>query len=170
MDIKKTPLRGTRRPTSSTSPSSAASSTDGQSKANGRIVDRRTFWCGTKTVFRIRNRNSTISSLLETRIIKTRLNIFIKRVSDRRGPSRAVIAGLGADPDVASRNFDAYGMKAWFSGSVIGDVVLACECLPDTLHRRTDGVVLAKINHTAAGLLRKRIDRMFIDQDPRAAG
>src|SRR5262245_526237 len=60
-EIENTPRRGTKRPVLSTSPSSAASSIDGHSKANGRIVDRRTAWAGAKTVFRIRNRNSTIS-------------------------------------------------------------------------------------------------------------
>src|SRR5207249_10436022 len=58
--------RGMRRPSSSTSPSSAASSTDGKHNDNGRIVDRRE---GTsrvlKTLFRMRNRNSTIYCLLD---------------------------------------------------------------------------------------------------------
>ena len=64
-DRKNTPRRGVTRPVSSTSPSSAASSTDGRHNDSGRIVALRGGSCRLKTLFRMRNRNSTIYCLLD---------------------------------------------------------------------------------------------------------
>src|SRR5215510_14188274 len=64
--MENTPRRGTTRPTSSTSPSKAASSTDGKQSDNGRIVARRNGTsCMLKTLFRMRNLSSTIYCLLD---------------------------------------------------------------------------------------------------------
>src|SRR5213078_2365848 len=63
---EKTPRRGITRPVSSTSPSNAASSTDGKHNDNGRIVARREGTsCTLKTLFRMRNLSSTIYCLLD---------------------------------------------------------------------------------------------------------
>src|SRR5437773_5585930 len=64
--MKNTPRRGMTRPVSSTSPSNAASSTEGKHNDSGRIVARReAASCTLKTLFRMRNLNSTIYCLLD---------------------------------------------------------------------------------------------------------
>src|SRR5262245_42114827 len=64
--VKNTLRRGTTRPVSSTSPSNAASSTEGKHNASGRIVDlREGTVCTLKTLFRMRNLNSTMYCLLD---------------------------------------------------------------------------------------------------------
>src|SRR5262245_47980930 len=53
------------RPPSSTSPSNAASSTVGKHNESGRMVDRFGGSCILNTLFRMRNRSSTINCLLD---------------------------------------------------------------------------------------------------------
>src|SRR6476660_4516067 len=83
---KKTPRRGITRPVSSTSPSNAASSTDGKHSESGRIVDRRgAASCTLKTLLRMRNLSSTIYFLLDA-LGHNQLRLFIPRVTDKSGP------------------------------------------------------------------------------------
>src|SRR5262249_43937963 len=63
LPVKNTPRRGITRPTSSTSPNNAGSSTDGKHSDKGRIVERRAEpSCELKTLLRMRNLNSTINA------------------------------------------------------------------------------------------------------------